>query len=659
MSRKMSRRADLGSSSGNGSNNNKRGQSIVEDCGVHRTTCGYCKSNARNSIAHGLLADSISVDDYQDLLDRGWRRSGVFLYKPEMERTCCPPYTIRLKVDSFVPSKEQTRVYRRMQRFLDGSYDGPRTVGDMQKESAITPGRLCSSTINMFAKAEMQGTSVSPKALSDAQNSKTSEIDEEAIYISRKIDDVVNACVESEELPADVNFPKAAVKKVTVQRKKKLQETFKDLKYSSSISFQIAAILNNMKLPEKLKSASEVLEHGQGQQERSREVSAIVVAEKLAFKLETFGGLPGFLLQACNGYLNFFSSDGMQDLGQSFSRNTSAVKPCPVLLSSKIKVDEKRAVFCDDNQSSEKHERQRLEIRFNRSSFDPQEFALYKKYQIKVHNDRPQDVEESSYKRFLVDTPLVYVPPTNDNTVPTCGLGSFHQQYLIDGQLVAVGVVDILPKCLSSKYLFWDPDFAFLSLGKISALEEIKWVQEAQKQCPSLQYYYLGYYIHSCPKMRYKAAYNPSELLCPVRYQWIPFQIAKPLLDGKLYVCLSDYPNAESILSQDHDGQDLSGQDDHEMEDGLEMYDGELLEIPNSDSSDDSIGIEYGIANSDGDLAAEDISGVLIQIKGLQFRFQTFGLMDRGTPDSLVGHLRKYVKVVGTELSKRMAYCLA
>jgi arginyl-tRNA--protein-N-Asp/Glu arginylyltransferase len=25
------------------------------------------------------------------------------------------------------------------------------------------------------------------------------------------------------------------------------------------------------------------------------------------------------------------------------------------------------------------------------------------------------------------------------------------------GRLVAVGVVDVLPRCLSSKYLFWDP----------------------------------------------------------------------------------------------------------------------------------------------------------------------------------------------------------
>lgn len=40
------------------------------------------------------------------------------VYKPNMQRTCCPAYTIRLDVDAFSPSKDQARVLRRMQRWL-------------------------------------------------------------------------------------------------------------------------------------------------------------------------------------------------------------------------------------------------------------------------------------------------------------------------------------------------------------------------------------------------------------------------------------------------------------------------------------------------------------------------------------------------------------
>jgi arginine-tRNA-protein transferase len=82
-------------------------------------------------------------------------------------------------------------------------------------------------------------------------------------------------------------------------------------------------------------------------------------------------------------------------------------------------------------------------------------------------------------------------------------------------RLIAVGVVDILPRCVSSKYFFWDPDLASLALGKYGCMREIDYTRHLTASCPSLRYYYLGYYIHTCPKMRYKAEYQPSDLLCP------------------------------------------------------------------------------------------------------------------------------------------------
>jgi arginine-tRNA-protein transferase len=35
-----------------------------------------------------------------------------------MDKTCCPPYTIRLKASDFVPTKEQQRVSRRLERCI-------------------------------------------------------------------------------------------------------------------------------------------------------------------------------------------------------------------------------------------------------------------------------------------------------------------------------------------------------------------------------------------------------------------------------------------------------------------------------------------------------------------------------------------------------------
>jgi len=98
-----------------------------------------------------------------------------------------------------------------------------------------------------------------------------------------------------------------------------------------------------------------------------------------------------------------------------------------------------------------------------------------------------------------------------------------------------LGVIDILPSCLSSVYFIYDPDYSFLSLGKYSALQEIKWVQNISKLVPNLSYYYMGYYIKDCQKMKYKANYQPSDLLCPETYQWVPIEKALECIKDKKY----------------------------------------------------------------------------------------------------------------------------
>lgn len=39
-----------------------------------------------------------------------------------------------------------------------------------------------------------------------------------------------------------------------------------------------------------------------------------------------------------------------------------------------------------------------------------------------------------------------------------------------------------------------------------------------------------GYFLETCPKMRYKADFHPSELLCMGTYAWVPLPIALPAL---------------------------------------------------------------------------------------------------------------------------------
>lgn len=52
-------------------------------------------SNGIFFIVLGMWAHYMTANDYQDLIDRGWRRSGLYCYKPNNKTTCCPSYTIK------------------------------------------------------------------------------------------------------------------------------------------------------------------------------------------------------------------------------------------------------------------------------------------------------------------------------------------------------------------------------------------------------------------------------------------------------------------------------------------------------------------------------------------------------------------------------------
>ena len=110
------------------------GKSVVTalDLGTSPTVCGYCKQVGSVSqvlimftsgrviqlFTQGLVLESLTVRDYKALLDRGWRRSGRYVYKPVMEETCCPLYTIRCQADRFTPTKSQRKVIRRVKNYI-------------------------------------------------------------------------------------------------------------------------------------------------------------------------------------------------------------------------------------------------------------------------------------------------------------------------------------------------------------------------------------------------------------------------------------------------------------------------------------------------------------------------------------------------------------
>ncbi|KAF0500582.1 arginine-tRNA--protein transferase 1 [Gigaspora margarita] len=400
------------------------GYSFVQSHGSYASECGYCNSGEDTSHKFGLSAIRLTCQDYQDLIDRGWRRSGTFIYKPNLRDSCCPQYTIRLDATKFHASKSQRQLINRFNRFLEGTY------------------------------------------------------------------------VPSDANDTDSNKDKS-------KSRKRTENTF-DL------------------------------------------IEAIHEAE------------------------------GRIDLKHKFK------------------------------------------ITIELSSFTQEKYQLYCKYQTIIHNDT--ELSEESFRRFLVNSPLKHEPQVTPNTP---GYGSFHQCYYLDDKLIAVAVLDILPKCASSVYFFYDPDFSYLQLGKYSALREISMTLDLHiAGLKDLHWYYMGYYIHNCQKMSYKGQYKPSDLLDPETYEWHPFENCTRLLNQYKYVSFANPPS--DVQSANHE---TSGQ----CAENIDLSSPGMLD-PNKVTDD-------------------AIKDMLVYIGGAVKRFNSVPYLNQFGEKSL---LKEYYAAVGPELAKKM-----
>lgn len=174
-----------------------------------------------------------------------------------------------------------------------------------------------------------------------------------------------------------------------------------------------------------------------------------------------------------------------------------------------------------------------FEVTLEPDDFTKEKFELFKNYQVNVHHESESSVSTGGFKGFLCSSPLKRTSRTLDGK--TQQLGSFHQCYRLDGRLIAMGVLDLLPHCVSGVYFVYHSDFEKWAFGKLSAMRETALALEG-----GYRYYYMGFYIHSCAKMRYKGEYRPSYILDPESYEWNPLDgELRQLLDSKPYVSLS------------------------------------------------------------------------------------------------------------------------
>lgn len=389
-----------------------------------------------------MKAYQLRADDYCKLLDRGWRRSGRYCYKPINELTCCPNYSISCSALDFRLSSSQRRCIKRLNAFL---MTGDRTAAH--------------------------------------DNDIVYEISERTTDSSDRLHNT-----SFEQLK---NSPKLRDKRLVTSCERK-------------------ARLNNI----------------------SHDEALMRIREKWA----------------------------------------SRQHPCPRL---------ENYLYPRRKAQSDPKPKHKLEIRMlqvgssESKSLRNEEHRIIELYQESVHRETRDDWTMRRFCNFLVDTPLILEKIRNfdfvneSNSGESCNFscpihqkngdvegdeyllvkppalpthfGTYHCSYHLDGELIGVGVLDVLPKCITTVYFFYDPEYSFLNLGTYSALIEISMVRHMHKHYVGsmsdnrLIYYYLGYYVHECEKMHYKPKFRPSYLLCSETNTYVPTEVCLTKLRHSKY----------------------------------------------------------------------------------------------------------------------------
>lgn len=449
--------------------------------------------------SHRLLPD-----DYQELLDLGWRRSGTYCYNPINKLTCCPNYSIICQASQFKLSRSQRR---------------------------------CVTNVNSYL-------------VNDNIDNKVN-----LCYGHQEYEDMIEKSVNAQDFAALKKSPKARDRRFVASCERKMK-------------------LYNISLEEAMKN----------------------VKRRSLHRLNRLATLEDYLYPKTT----------------ILSNPRSAINPKHRL---EIKLSYVESSEC--------------------KSFRNNESELIKRYQKAVHNEPESEWTMSRFCGFLVETPLVVEPIKNldfdvveDDTLTKsfesndqwlivkpprlpASYGTYHCLYLLDDKLIAVGVLDILPKCITTVYFFYEPDYGFLNLGIYSALVEISLVRQLTNHIIKGTvplYYHLGFYVHECKKMHYKTNFRPSYLLCSETRQYVDTDI-----------CLKRLLKTKYARFSDDDSTQDSVQDFHEL----------IYQIP----------------------VITPVTNTPRMIDYLLWLEQN---LDRGHAEKLLNCLTLYVRLVGPQLATRM-----
>ncbi len=182
-----------------------------------------------------------------------------------------------------------------------------------------------------------------------------------------------------------------------------------------------------------------------------------------------------------------------QLIEQGFRRSGNEVyaphcPTCSECIPARLLVDQFRP---SRNQKRCTKKNQLTKINIKPAQFEQAHFELYLRYQKYKHaKGGMANSTEEDYINFLSSR----------------WCNTLFVEFLINNELAAVAIVDLLENGLSAVYTFFDPKFSCHSLGTYAVLWQLN---HAKKM--DLEYVYLGFWIKNCQKMSYKTQFQPVQ----------------------------------------------------------------------------------------------------------------------------------------------------
>jgi arginine-tRNA-protein transferase len=143
---------------------------------------------------------------------------------------------------------------------------------------------------------------------------------------------------------------------------------------------------------------------------------------------------------------------------------------------------------------------QSIQVEYGPAVIDQQRIDLFNKHRNLRGLARNSEIDQEGYESFLVES---------------C-FETFEMRYYFENSLIGVAICDRARHSISAVYYYFDPDFARLSPGVYSILNQVQYCLEHR-----LQFLYLGFYVADSLHMKYKQSYRPHERL--IGGQWQTF----------------------------------------------------------------------------------------------------------------------------------------